>query len=129
MRKELTAVLSLGALLLAGTRGERAAVTRETVTRKGLMMKNGVQVECSGDPYCDAQPFIECCPIGPDAWRFQQVPSPHVAGEEPQRSARNQGQKALRRHRRASERDYAREQLLRKPGLHPQQHQKMLDRA
>ena len=83
MRKELTAVLSLGALLLAGTRGERAAVTRETVTRKGLMMKNGVQVECSGDPYCDAQPLLSVARSS-RCMAFQQVPSPHVAGEEPQ---------------------------------------------
>ena len=47
------------------------------VRRKGMMIKNGVEVACSGDPYCDAQPFIECCPQGPDAWRrfrFRQKP-------------------------------------------------------
>ena len=41
------------------------------------MMKNGIEVACSSDPYCDAQPFIDCCPQGPDAWRrrfrFQQT--------------------------------------------------------
>ena len=31
------------------------------------MIKNGVEVKCSGDPYCEAQPFVECCPQGPDA--------------------------------------------------------------
>jgi hypothetical protein len=30
-------------------------------------IKNGIEVACSGDPYCEAQPFIECCPEGPDA--------------------------------------------------------------
>ena len=33
------------------------------------MTKDGVEVACSSDPYCDAQPFIDCCPQGPDAWR------------------------------------------------------------
>ena len=62
--EELAAVLSLGAFCLRARATAGRGDARDG-DRKGLMMKNGVQVECSGDPYCDAQPFIECCPSVP----------------------------------------------------------------
>ena len=34
--------------------------------QRTMINKNGVEVACSGDPYCDTQPYIECCPQGPD---------------------------------------------------------------
>ena len=33
-----------------------SAINQPTVT--GTMMKNGIEVACSGDPYCEAQPYI-----------------------------------------------------------------------
>lgn len=68
-----------------------SATNQPTVT--GTMIKNGIEVACSGDPYCEAQPYTgkmplyvsvrwgtlfshfffflspisECCPEGPDA--------------------------------------------------------------
>ena len=33
-----------------------SAINQPTVT--GTTMKNGIEVACSGDPYCEAQPYI-----------------------------------------------------------------------
>ena len=33
-----------------------SAINQPTVT--GTMIKNGIEVACSGDPYCEAQPYI-----------------------------------------------------------------------
>ena len=50
-----------GGLLRAGA-GAATELSTSTYTNKA-----GVEVKCSGDPYCEAQPYIECCPQGPDA--------------------------------------------------------------
>lgn len=39
----------------------------EITTTTHYINAEGLKVSCSGDPYCEAQPFIECCPQGPDA--------------------------------------------------------------
>jgi hypothetical protein len=43
---------------LAGSLAKQptSAINQPTVT--GTMMKNGIEVACSGDPYCEAQPYI-----------------------------------------------------------------------
>ena len=56
-------------LLVEKIQGNGATGFRFTTTTsvQHTMLKSGVRVACSGDPYCEAQPYIECCPQGPDA--------------------------------------------------------------
>ena len=53
---------------LAGLRGELHGASHGAEKKLGISfyLKDGVRVACSGDPYCEAQPFIECCPQDPD---------------------------------------------------------------
>ena len=73
-------------LLVLGGAAAVVASEQAAARRTGRMMKNGVEVACSGDPYCDAQPFIECCPQGPDAWRRLRRSSPQLVSSAQRRA-------------------------------------------
>jgi hypothetical protein len=43
---------------LAGSLAKQPTSAINQPTATGTMMKNGIEVACSGDPYCEAQPYI-----------------------------------------------------------------------
>ena len=78
------------AAAVAARRGEAEAGKNGQLLRAGAdtaigvrtyTNKAGVEVQCSGDPYCEAQPYIECCPQGPDAETNYGLSGPDCDGE------------------------------------------------